>query len=313
MAGVLRAAGVTRGDRVALVVSRRAGSAPDPAGRRHARGGGRAAEPGVHARRVRLLHGGPGPAARAPLRRRGHGGPGGEQRRGRRRRAPRRGRRARAACRWTAGSCARRRTSSPREPDDVALLLHTSGTTSRPKQVPLSHRNLMASARAIAAHYRLGSEDGSFVAMPLFHVHGLVASVFGALLGGGRRDRPASLLAAAHARPARARRGHLVLRGSDAPSDGPRARRAARPHGGARVAVPAVLQLGALTRAHGSGRGHLRGAAARGLRHDRGEPSDRLESAAAAGAAGLHGRRRRRRGDPHRRQGGRRAAAGRRR
>jgi acyl-CoA synthetase (AMP-forming)/AMP-acid ligase II len=74
----------------------------------------------------------------------------------------------------------------PAQPDDVALLLHTSGTTSRPKQVPLSHRNLMASARAIAAHYRLGSEDGSFVAMPLFHVHGLVASVFAALLGGGR-------------------------------------------------------------------------------------------------------------------------------
>src|SRR4051794_1098727 len=56
----------------------------------------------------------------------------------------------------------------PAEPDDVALLLHTSGTTSRPKQVPLAHRNLMASARAIAAHYRLGSEDASFVAMPLF-------------------------------------------------------------------------------------------------------------------------------------------------
>ena len=74
----------------------------------------------------------------------------------------------------------------PAQPDDVALLLHTSGTTSRPKQVPLAHRNLMASARAIAAHYRLGSEDGSFVAMPLFHVHGLVASVFAALIGGGR-------------------------------------------------------------------------------------------------------------------------------
>jgi acyl-CoA synthetase (AMP-forming)/AMP-acid ligase II len=74
----------------------------------------------------------------------------------------------------------------PAQPDDVALLLHTSGTTSRPKQVPLSHRNLMASARAIAAHYRLGPDDASFVAMPLFHVHGLVASAFAALIGGGR-------------------------------------------------------------------------------------------------------------------------------
>ena len=78
----------------------------------------------------------------------------------------------------------------------------------------------MASARAIAAHYRLGSEDGSFVAMPLFHVHGLVASVFAALLGGGRVIVASSLLAAAHARPARARRRHLALGGPDAPSDG---------------------------------------------------------------------------------------------
>lgn len=74
----------------------------------------------------------------------------------------------------------------PAQPDDIALLLHTSGTTSRPKQVPLLHRNLMASARAIAAHYRLGPEDGSFAAMPLFHVHGLVASSFATLLSGGR-------------------------------------------------------------------------------------------------------------------------------
>jgi acyl-CoA synthetase (AMP-forming)/AMP-acid ligase II len=69
--------------------------------------------------------------------------------------------------------------------DDIALLLHTSGTTSRPKQVPLLQRNLMASARTIAAHYALGPTDMSYVAMPLFHVHGLVASVFGAFAAGG--------------------------------------------------------------------------------------------------------------------------------
>jgi acyl-CoA synthetase (AMP-forming)/AMP-acid ligase II len=69
--------------------------------------------------------------------------------------------------------------------DDVALLLHTSGTTSRPKQVPLLQRNLAASARTIAAFYELGPADVSYVAMPLFHVHGLVASVFAALAGGG--------------------------------------------------------------------------------------------------------------------------------
>jgi oxalate---CoA ligase len=70
-------------------------------------------------------------------------------------------------------------------PDDVALVLHTSGTTSRPKQVPLRQRNLMASARTIAAHYKLGHADVSFCVMPLFHIHGLVASTFAALGAGG--------------------------------------------------------------------------------------------------------------------------------
>ncbi len=84
-------------------------------------------------------------------------------------------------------------------PDDVALLLHTSGTTSRPKQVPLLHRNLVASARTIAGFYGLGPADVSYCAMPLFHVHGLVASVLGALAGGGsvvvpRRFTPRGLL-----------------------------------------------------------------------------------------------------------------------
>jgi acyl-CoA synthetase (AMP-forming)/AMP-acid ligase II len=74
---------------------------------------------------------------------------------------------------------------SPPTPDHVALLLHTSGTTSRPKQVPLRHRNLMASARAIARHYALTPDDVSYCAMPLFHVHGLVASTLAQLAAGG--------------------------------------------------------------------------------------------------------------------------------
>jgi acyl-CoA synthetase (AMP-forming)/AMP-acid ligase II len=72
------------------------------------------------------------------------------------------------------------------EPDDVALLLHTSGTTSRPKQVPLRQRNLVYSARSIARGYELGADDVSYCAMPLFHVHGLVASTLAALAAGGR-------------------------------------------------------------------------------------------------------------------------------
>ncbi len=71
------------------------------------------------------------------------------------------------------------------QPDDVALLLHTSGTTSRPKQVPLTHANLLASAQTIVGFYGLSADDVSYVAMPLFHVHGLVASTLSALLAGG--------------------------------------------------------------------------------------------------------------------------------
>ena len=85
-----------------------------------------------------------------------------------------------------AGRAVRPGTSFERgRPEDVAVVLHTSGTTSRPKQVPLRQCNLMASARVIAAHYRLGPSDVSFCVMPLFHVHGLVASTFAALNGGG--------------------------------------------------------------------------------------------------------------------------------
>jgi acyl-CoA synthetase (AMP-forming)/AMP-acid ligase II len=79
------------------------------------------------------------------------------------------------------------------EPDDIALLLHTSGTTSRPKQVPLLQRNLMTSAHTIAAHYRLDERDVSYVAMPLFHVHGLVASCLAALIAGGSTVIPRRL------------------------------------------------------------------------------------------------------------------------
>lgn len=70
-------------------------------------------------------------------------------------------------------------------PDDVALVLHTSGTTSRPKRVPLSHRNLTVSVQNVAETYQLGAEDVSLCVMPLFHVHGLVASTLATLFTGG--------------------------------------------------------------------------------------------------------------------------------
>ncbi len=70
-------------------------------------------------------------------------------------------------------------------PDDVALLLHTSGTTSRPKLVPLRHANLAASARNIGATLQLTAADRCLNIMPLFHIHGLVAAVLSSLAAGG--------------------------------------------------------------------------------------------------------------------------------
>jgi acyl-CoA synthetase (AMP-forming)/AMP-acid ligase II len=69
--------------------------------------------------------------------------------------------------------------------DDVALVLHTSGTTSRPKRVPLRHRNLTASVANIAASYQLTADDVTVCVMPLFHVHGLLASALATLATGG--------------------------------------------------------------------------------------------------------------------------------
>ena len=73
----------------------------------------------------------------------------------------------------------------PAAPDDIALVLHTSGTTSRPKIVPLAQSNLAASARNIGAVTRLGPADRGLVIMPLFHIHGLIAGVLSPLAAGG--------------------------------------------------------------------------------------------------------------------------------
>ena len=69
--------------------------------------------------------------------------------------------------------------------DDVALVLHTSGSTGRPKRVPLKHANLSISAQNVARSYELTSDDVSLCVMPLFHVHGLVASTLATLSTGG--------------------------------------------------------------------------------------------------------------------------------
>ena len=68
--------------------------------------------------------------------------------------------------------------------EDVALVLHTSGTTSRPKIVPLTSTNVCASARNIAGMLVLTPEDRCLNIMPLFHIHGLIAAVLSSISAG---------------------------------------------------------------------------------------------------------------------------------
>ena len=70
--------------------------------------------------------------------------------------------------------------------NDVAMVLHTSGTTSRPKRVPLSMANLCASAGHIAATLQFTAQDRGLNIMPLFHIHGLLAGVLAPLSAGSQ-------------------------------------------------------------------------------------------------------------------------------
>src|SRR5512143_3307610 len=77
------------------------------------------------------------------------------------------------------------RAATPPKPDDIALVLHTSGTTSRPKIVPLAHKNICASAANIRRTLALTANDRGLVIMPLFHIHGLIAALTAPLSAGG--------------------------------------------------------------------------------------------------------------------------------
>jgi amino acid adenylation domain-containing protein len=70
------------------------------------------------------------------------------------------------------------------DPNDLALVLHTSGTTSRPKVVPLTQANLCTSAENVKESLRLTASDRCLNIMPLFHVHGLVAGLMASLAAG---------------------------------------------------------------------------------------------------------------------------------
>lgn len=88
----------------------------------------------------------------------------------------------------TGGEAGSAATASPglAESGDVALILHTSGTTSRPKIVPLTHTNVCASACNVRDQLQLGPKDTGLTIMPLFHIHGLIAGLLAPLAGGGQ-------------------------------------------------------------------------------------------------------------------------------
>lgn len=69
-------------------------------------------------------------------------------------------------------------------PDDVGLLLYTSGTTGVPKGAMLAHRNLVHNARLCAAHFELGPQSRIFGVAPLFHVTGFELQMLGAFAAG---------------------------------------------------------------------------------------------------------------------------------
>lgn len=83
-------------------------------------------------------------------------------------------------------------TSAPIDGEDVALVMFTAGTTSAPKVVPLTHRNIVASAQNISSGYDLSPQDATLIVMPLFHGHGLVAGLLATLASGGSAYLPSA-------------------------------------------------------------------------------------------------------------------------
>ena len=185
-------------------------------------------------------------------------------------------------------------------PDDVALLLHTSGTTSRPKLVPLHQSSVVASALCIAESLALTESDKCLNVMPLFHVHGLVGALLATIVSGGSVVCTPGFQAADFPRWLRdygptwytavptIHQKVLEQAKSPARAPGPLRLRFIR---SSSAAMPAVVRAGAGA--------DVRRAGDRGLRDDGGVPPDRDESPAAARPqSGLRGHRHRP-GDRH--------------
>ncbi|PPJ50737.1 hypothetical protein CBER1_08105 [Cercospora berteroae] len=75
---------------------------------------------------------------------------------------------------------------------NTALILHTSGTTGKPKCVPLTLDNLLASTHNVIEAYKLDATDRTVLLMPLFHIHGIVAGLLAPLVAGAGVVIPAN-------------------------------------------------------------------------------------------------------------------------
>lgn len=74
--------------------------------------------------------------------------------------------------------------TEPREGDDLAVLLYSSGTTGRPKGIMLSHENLRSNADVLVDYWQIQETDVLLHALPIYHVHGLFVGVHCVLMSG---------------------------------------------------------------------------------------------------------------------------------
>ena len=193
------------------------------------------------------------------------------------------------------------RPVTPPAIDDVALVLHTSGSTGRPKRVPLSHANLSISARNVARSYGLAPDDVSLCVMPLFHVHGLVASTLATLATGGTVVVPGKFNPLSFWRIARDYGAtwysavptlhQLLLARVEAGGAEATRRREAPFH-------PLVQRVAAAA-GHARPRGGIRCARPGSVRHDRGSSPDGVQPAPAGRATSGIGRAGNRRANQH--------------
>ena len=85
-----------------------------------------------------------------------------------------------------AAHCSDKHTVAVKQPDDLAAILYTSGTTGRSKGAMLSHGNMLSNAQVLKDYWGWKPGDVLIHALPIFHVHGLFVALHGALLNGSK-------------------------------------------------------------------------------------------------------------------------------